>query len=78
MYLVKTADFKAPIYNETHPESERYPEYGGELFEKRVDSWMRRHDYQRLTFKHGSYIHKNFPKNRLKRKMRLLLDKYAK
>ena len=26
-------------------ESERYPEYGGELFEKRVDSWLRNNSF---------------------------------
>jgi hypothetical protein len=56
-YLVRTADFRAPIYNESHADSARYPEYGGELFEKRVDSWMRNHGYLRATFKHGSYLH---------------------
>ena len=60
-FLVRTADFKAPIYNEVNPASERYPKYGGETFEKRVDSWMRNHKYLRLTFKHGSYLHKDFP-----------------
>jgi hypothetical protein len=59
-YLVSTQDFRARIYNEHHPASERYPVYGGELFEKRVDSWMRNHSFQRITFKHGSYIHQNF------------------
>lgn len=59
-YLIRTNDFKSKIYNEHHPVSERYPHYGGELFEKRVDAWMRNHDYQRITFKHGCYIHQNF------------------
>lgn len=77
MYLVRTADFRAPIYNESHAESHRYPQYGGELFEKRVDGWMRNHEYLRLTSKHNAYIHKNFPRNKLKRKARLLLDKFA-
>lgn len=57
MYLVKTADFKKPIYNEKHPYSERYPKYGGELFEKRVDSWLRINNYRRVVWKHGSYRH---------------------
>jgi len=56
-FLVRTSDFRALIYNETHPYSERYPDYGGELFEKRVDSWMRNHQYLRATYKHGSYLH---------------------
>lgn len=59
-YLVRTQDFQRPIFNETHPLSERYPDYGGELFEKRVDAWMRNHAYQRITYKHGSYIHLHF------------------
>ncbi len=56
-YLIKALDFQGPIYNETHPMSERYPRYGGELFEKRVDAWMRNHHFQRITYKYGSYIH---------------------
>jgi hypothetical protein len=56
-YLIRTSDFRAPIYNESHPASQRYPHYGGELFEKRVDSWMHNHGYLRATYKHGSYSH---------------------
>lgn len=63
-YLVQTALFRQPIYNERHPDSERYPRYGGELFEKRVDSYMRNHEAKRLTSKEVSYIHRNFPKNK--------------
>jgi hypothetical protein len=36
MYLIRSADFKKPIYEFYDPASERYPKYGGELFEKRV------------------------------------------
>ncbi|MBB4035901.1 hypothetical protein GGR21_001796 [Dysgonomonas hofstadii] len=61
-YLIRTEDFKKPIYNETNPVSERYPKYGGELFEKRVDAFMRNHNLHRITSKHTSYIHKNYPK----------------
>jgi len=68
MYLVRSADFKQPIYHETHADSAHYPAYGGELFEKRVDSWLRNHDYLRATYKHGSYRHRNFTKNRLLQK----------
>jgi hypothetical protein len=56
-YLIRVEDFKKRIYEETHPASQRYPAYGGELFEKRVDAWMRTYGYYRLTYKHGSYIH---------------------
>ncbi|PGL73370.1 hypothetical protein [Bacillus sp. AFS055030] len=59
-YLIKTDDFKNKIYNEKNPISERYPIYGGELFEKRVDAWMRNNHFKRITFKHGNYIHQNY------------------
>jgi hypothetical protein len=58
-YLVRTADFRAPIYNEWHPWSDRYPAYGGQLFEKRVDSWMLNHGYLRMTYRHAAYEHQN-------------------
>lgn len=66
-YLVRVADFRGCIYGETHPDSQRYPVYGGELFEKRVDAWMRTNGYLRCTYKHGSYLSRNFPRNRLLR-----------
>jgi len=59
-YLVRTSDYRARIYNEWNRMSERYPPYGGELWEKRVDSWMRNHRYRRLTYKHASYLHRKF------------------
>jgi len=61
-YLLKTKEFKNKIYNEKNTISERYPNYGGELFEKRVDSFMRNHGFYRITCKEMSYIHLNFPK----------------
>jgi len=76
-YLVRTADFRAPIYDESHPASERFPGYGGELFEKRVDSWMRNHGYLLATYKHGSYLHKNYPRNKLLRTAGRLLGVYG-
>lgn len=60
-YMVRTNDFRKPIYNEKHLASERYPKYGGELFEKRVDSYMRNHNLLRLTSKDTVYIHSNYP-----------------
>jgi len=59
-YLVRTEDFRQRIYNESHPSSARYPRYGGELFEKRVDSWLRNHDYLLATFKRSHYTHENW------------------
>lgn len=67
MYLVRSADFRQKIYTESHPFSERYPKYGGELFEKRVDSWMRNHDCRRVVWKQGSYRHVSFKSDTLGR-----------
>lgn len=58
-YLINTEFFKAPIYSFHHPDSDRYPRYGGELFEKRVDAYMRVNEKKRLTAKNVSYISKN-------------------
>lgn len=77
-FLVRTADFRAPIYNEVNSASERYPLYGGETFEKRVDSWMRNHCYLRLTYKWGSYVHEDFSKNRLLRAFNIKTGVYDK
>jgi hypothetical protein len=76
-FLVRTKDLKAPIYNETNPASERYPKYGGETFEKRVDSWMRNHNFLRLTFKHGSYWHEDFLTNEYLKKIQIKTGKYG-
>jgi hypothetical protein len=69
-YLIRMDVFKKQIYSEKHIDSERYPKYGGELFEKRVDSYMRNHKKLRITSKEISYIHKNF-----KKKYNMLFDK---
>jgi hypothetical protein len=74
MYLIRTADFRAPIYEEINDASERYPKYGGELFEKRVDSWMRNHGHIRATSKQASYLHQNFTKNNLVKKIAVTLN----
>ncbi len=74
MYLVRTSDFRAAIYEEINAASERYPSYGGELFEKRVDSWMRNHQFLRATYKHGSYLHQNFTKNLLAKKIAIAIN----
>lgn len=61
-YLIKSDVFKNNIYNFHHKCSQRYPKYGGELFEKRVDSYMRCNNLYRLTNKNCSYMHENIPK----------------
>ncbi|WP_245851007.1 glycosyltransferase family 2 protein [Paenibacillus herberti] len=58
-YLIRTMDFRARIYGEKHPASERYPAYGGQLFEKRVDAWMRCSGLLRLTWRHDCYWHRS-------------------
>lgn len=60
-YLIKCKTFKELNYDEKHIDSDRYPDYGGELFEKRVDSFMRNNNKLRITSKKISYIHLNFP-----------------
>ena len=75
-YLVRTAEFRARIYGEVHPDSERFPQYGGELFEKRVDAWLRTNDYLRCVYKHGSYLHRNYSRNRMLRTAKRLLGLY--
>jgi hypothetical protein len=60
-YLVSAKEFRGRIYNESHPASARYPKYGGELFEKRVDSWLRNSDHLTASYKHACYMHKNWP-----------------
>lgn len=74
-YLIPVKIFQQKIYNEKHPYSERYPQYGGELFEKRVDSFLRTHDYYRLIYKKASYIHANFPKTKAKKKAYMFVTK---
>lgn len=71
-YLIRMDVFKNRIYNEVNPVSARYPKYGGELFEKRVDSYMRNHNLLRMTSKEVSYINRNFSKNVLIYKCKFL------
>lgn len=59
-FLVRKEDFHQDIYKEYHPDGEKYPVYGGDLFEKRVYCWMRNHNFLRATYKHSYYLHKNW------------------
>ena len=74
-FLIRTDDFRAKIYNFTHLSSERYPKYAGESFEKRVYSYMRINNKQRITSTKASYIHKDFPRKKLQKKIILILMK---
>jgi hypothetical protein len=76
-YLVRTSDFRAPIYGHWHPSSARYPTYVHDGFERRVDSWMRNEGYLRATYRHASYQHRNLLptfSQRLKRRVRRMLE----
>jgi hypothetical protein len=57
MFLVRRADFQAPIYREVCPSATHYPR--GDVFEKRVYSFMKARGWKRLTYRHGSYTHEN-------------------
>lgn len=58
MFLVSKEDFQKPIYSELREDSGHYPY--GDIFEKRVYSFMKNHGWQRITFRLGSYVHKSF------------------
>ena len=57
MFLVRRADFCAPILGEIRPDSHHYPR--GDVFEKRVFSYMKNRNWERITFRRGSYTHEN-------------------
>ena len=57
MFLVRRRDFQAPIYGWVDPESRHYPR--GAVFEARVFSHMKRHGWERITWRRGSYTHEN-------------------
>lgn len=57
MFLVKTADFRQPIYGEIRQDSSHYPR--GDVFEKRVFSYMKNRGWERITYRWGSYTHEN-------------------
>lgn len=56
-FLVETSRLQGDIYNFYHYYTERYPLYGGELFEKRVNSYMCINQYSRIVSKHAFYSH---------------------
>jgi len=56
VYIIKVKEFKNRIYNYIHPDSSRYPMYGGQAFEKRVNSWMYNKDLYRIVHKKYYYL----------------------
>ena len=69
-YLIPTKIYKDKIYHHKNKFSERYPKYGGELFEKRVDAYMRNSESLRITNKHSSYLNSNIPKTNFEDKLK--------
>lgn len=57
MFLVRSSDVRAPIYGEIREDAAHYPR--GDVFEKRLFSFMKNHGWERITFRRGSYTHEN-------------------
>ncbi|HSX11772.1 MAG TPA: hypothetical protein VLF94_08665, partial [Chlamydiales bacterium] len=57
MFLVRRDDFRAPIYGEIRDDGSHYPR--GDVFEKRVFSFMKNRGWERIIFRRGSYTHEN-------------------
>ena len=57
MFLVRTADFRGPIYDEIRADGAHYPR--GDVWEKRVFSYMKNHGWERIIYKRGSYTHEH-------------------
>ncbi len=57
MFLVRRADFQAPIYGEMREDASHYPR--GDVWEARVFSFMKNRGWERITYRHGSYTHEN-------------------
>lgn len=57
MFLVRRKDFRAKIYSEIREDGAHYPR--GDVFEKRVFSYMKNRQWERITFRRGSYTHEN-------------------
>lgn len=57
LFLVKREVFRQPIYGEIRSDSSHFPR--GDVFEKRVFSYMKNHGWERMTFRRGSYTHEN-------------------
>ncbi|MBX7066917.1 MAG: hypothetical protein K1X28_06780 [Parachlamydiales bacterium] len=57
MFLVNTDEFKRPIYGEIRADGAHYPR--GDVFEKRIFSYMKNRGWERITYKRGSYVHED-------------------
>ncbi|MDE3045186.1 MAG: hypothetical protein KGJ02_00870 [Verrucomicrobiota bacterium] len=57
IFLVKREVFRQPIYGEIRSDAGHFPR--GDVFEKRVFSYMKNRGWERITFRRGSYTHEN-------------------
>jgi hypothetical protein len=58
IFLVRKKDFLRPIYGHNHIYSLRFPlAHIGSVFEKRIDSYMKRQNKIRIIFKKVPYLH---------------------
>lgn len=58
MFLVSQKTFRQPIYGEIREDASHYPR--GDVFEKRVFSYLKNRGFERIIYRHGSYTHENF------------------
>lgn len=58
MFLVKREEFSMPIYKEIREDTQHFPR--GDVWERRVFSYMKNRGWERITYRWGSYIHQNF------------------
>jgi hypothetical protein len=56
LFLIKKNNFCRPIYQELRADTNHVPR--GDVFEKRVLSYMKNQGWERITYKNGSYTHK--------------------
>jgi len=57
MFLVEGKIFRQPIYGEVRSDLAHFPR--GDTFERRIFSYMKNRDWERITFRRGSYTHEN-------------------
>lgn len=56
-FLVRRDTFRKPIYGEIREDSHHFPR--GDVFEKRVFSFLKNQNFERIICRRGSYIHEN-------------------
>ncbi|HLB53063.1 MAG TPA: hypothetical protein VJK48_05075 [Chlamydiales bacterium] len=58
MFLVQRKEFTQPIYQEIRSDASHFPR--GDVWEKRVFSYMKNRGWERITYRWGAYTHENF------------------